>query len=188
MKKNSNPGINLVSLRISFVDKFIDWVLSIGRAVVIITEIVALSAFLYRFSLDRQLIDVHSKIKQEQAILNYSKISEDKYRNLQDRIQISSQFSKLGENEVKTLKDIISLAPNGISFNNLTVSGDKIKIDASVNIVSQLGVFIDSLRSYPSISSVSIDKIENQTTNSLITVGITGSLKPNKNLYGTLQQ
>lgn len=187
MEKKSNPGINLVSLRISFVDKFINWVLSVGRAVVVITEVIALSAFLYRFSLDRQLIDTHSKIKQEQAILNYSKVSEDKYRNLQDRINIASQFSKLEENEVKTLKDIISLAPSGVSFNNLTINGDKIKINISVNIISQLGTFTDSLKSYPSINSVSIDSIENQTTNSLITVGITGSLKPNKNLYGTLQ-
>jgi len=187
MKNNSNSGINLVKLRVSFVDKFINWVLSFGRVVVIITEVVALSAFLYRFTLDRQLIDIHSKIKQEQAIVSYSKVSEDKYRNLQDRIQISSQFSKLGENQVKTLKDIISLAPSGVSFDNLTISEDRIKINASVNIVSQLGVFIDSLKGYPAISSVSIDKIENQATNSLITVGITGSLKKNKNPYDTLR-
>ena len=51
--ENSPASINLVKKNEkSSVDKFINWTLSIGRLIVIITEIIAISAFLYRFSLD----------------------------------------------------------------------------------------------------------------------------------------
>ena len=89
-------SINLLKQQTSLVDRFIDWALTIGRLLVILTEIVALSAFIYRFSLDRQLIDLHSKITQEQAIANYLNNNEKKYRNLQDRLAIATNYSTLG--------------------------------------------------------------------------------------------
>lgn len=170
-------SINLVKRRVSFVDKFITWTLSIGRAVVILTEIIALSAFLYRFSLDRQLIDIHSKIKQEQTIVNYSKSSEDKYRNLQDRLTLISSLSTAASQKVNIIKDIVSFTPSGISFNTFTVYEDRVKIDATFNQASLLGTFVDSLKKYPLIESVSIDKIENKPSTSQIIVSILGTFK-----------
>src|SRR3990170_4903897 len=110
-------GINLLnSKQSSFFERFINWTLTIGRIVIIVTELIALSAFLYRFSLDQQLIDLHSKIKQEQAIVEYLKESEATYRNLQDRLTVAANFSQIGENRVKIFKDIIAFAPSGIAF------------------------------------------------------------------------
>lgn len=188
MPESSYSDINLVKKRLSFTDKFLSWALSAGRVVIIITEIIALSAFLYRFFLDRQLIDLHAEIKQQEAILNFSKASEDKYRNLQDRLSIAARFSKLGEDEVKVLRDILALAPNGSTFDNVTTSDTNVKINMSFNQISQLGDFVNSLKSYPNIASVSVDKIENIPSTSLITVSITGTLKPNKNSDATIQQ
>jgi hypothetical protein len=36
----------------SFTEQFLDWALAIGRLLIIVTETVALAAFLYRFSID----------------------------------------------------------------------------------------------------------------------------------------
>lgn len=185
MPNSSYLDINLVKKNISFTDKFLNWALSAGRVVVIATEIVALSAFAYRFFLDRQLIDLHAKIKQEQAIISFSKESEEKYRNLQDRIGTAQRFSQLANDEVKVLTDILKLAPAGTTFDNLTTSDTTVKINAGFSRISQLGAFVDSLKSYPSMANVSIEKIENIPSSSLITVSITGNLKPNKNSDAT---
>ncbi len=185
---SSYLDINLVKKRVSFTDKFLNWALSAGRIVVILTEIVALSAFMYRFFLDRQLIDLHTKIRQEQAIISFSKASEDKYRNLQDRLSIASRFSKLEQDEVKVLKDILTLAPNGTTFNNIITSITNVRISASFTQISNLGEFVDSLKSYPNVASVSVDKIENIPSTSTISVSITAALKPNKNSDATTIQ
>lgn len=187
MPDTSYLDINLVKKRESFTDKFLTWALSAGRIIIILTEIIALSAFLYRFILDRQLIDLHAKIKQEQAIIAFSKASEDRYRNLQDRLAVGSRFSKLGQDEVKVLKDILALLPQ-TSFDNLATSDTNIKINASFSQISSLGAFVNSLKSYPSIASVSVDKIENISSSSKITVSITATLKPNKNSDATTKQ
>ena len=146
---------------------------------VILTEVVALSAFIYRFSLDRQLIDLHSKITQEQAIVNYLKDNEKTYRNLQDRLATATNFSTLGTNRLKVFNDIVRFTPKGMSFNILSLYENRIKIDANVDSVSSLSTFVNSLKNYSAVDTVSIDKIANKPSSAVITINITAMLKPN---------
>ncbi len=183
--KPHNPNINLIKERqISIVDKFLDWALTAGRFIVIATEIVALLAFVYRFSLDRNLIDLHAKIKQEQAIVTNLSAREKVYRSLQDRLAIAKGTGDLGAKRIKTFEDIISFAPSGIVFNSLIVGSDSIKMDLRVQNVSSLTTFVGSLKKYPNVKAVSIDRIENKPSGGLISVAITTQLKPEVNKYG----
>lgn len=173
-----SPSINLVKSDAgSFVDRFVNWALSAGRIVVIVTEIIALGAFLYRFSLDRQLIDVQSKIKQEQSVVNYLKDNEKVYRNLQNRLALSATFSRLGKEKIAVLNDIIGFAPPNLSFNSVTVQEDRVRIDANASQVSALSDFTKSLRNYTKVSAIIVDKLENRPSASLINVLITAELK-----------
>src|ERR1035437_3785993 len=97
MAKNS-ASINLLrNDKKETVEHIINWAVTIGRILIVVVELAALAAFLYRFTLDSQLQDLHSKIKQEQTILEVQKKNEDTYRNLQDRLSLISSFSKNGE-------------------------------------------------------------------------------------------
>lgn len=179
-------SINLVKEREkSLLDRFINWALTIGRVVVILIELTALLAFLYRFSLDRRIIDLHSKIKQEEAIVRYLSNNELTYRNLQDRLLIASSFATVGEQKVKLFKDIFGLAPKDITFNNVSIFEDRLKIDANLGSVSSLRKFVESLKSYPGITSISIDQIENKPTSALITVVISASFEKEKSQNAT---
>ena len=171
-------GINLLGNKhSSFLDRFINWTLTIGRIVVICTELIALGAFLYRFSLDQQLIDLHSKIKQEQAIVAYLKDSEVTYRNLQDRLLVASKFSDAGDKRVDIFNDLISFAPSGIVFDDFNLTNDRIRINAQVYSVSSLSSFVDSIKKYNSIEKVIIDKIQNKATAGTLAVTINATLK-----------
>ena len=172
MQKKS-PSINLVKKRIDFTDEFIKWALSIGRLVVILTEIIALLTFLFRFSLDRQLIDLHTKIQQEQTIVSYLKDQEATYRNLQDRLAVASSFTTQSQNQLKIISDVKSNTPSDISFESFSIFGNGLTIEATVGSISSLSKFVDFLKNYSSVSSVSIDKIENNASDATISVGIT---------------
>ncbi|MBI2031515.1 MAG: hypothetical protein HYT08_02760 [Candidatus Levybacteria bacterium] len=174
--------INLLKAKeISFLDKFLTWALTIGRMVVIITEIIALSAFLYRFSLDRQLIDLHSDIRAKEALVSSLKNSEETYRNLQDRLATAAIFSKTGEEEYTIFKDIVSFIPQGMKLDQVSISHDRIQIDANYQFISSLTAFINALKGYPKISSVNINKIENKLSTAVISVGITASIAQDNN-------
>ncbi len=173
-----SPSINLIKKKKKdFFDRFITWALTIGRFIVILTEVIALSTFLYRFSLDRQLVDLHDSIKQKQAIVNLLKNNEDKYRNLQNRLAVSSMFLDSANQTTKIFTDLTDFAPSDFIFNNIKISEKNIQIDARVQSINSLTVFIKKLQEHPKFSSVSLDRIENKTSSATIVVSITTHLQ-----------
>lgn len=166
--------------RKSFLDKFIDWALSIGRIVIILTEIIALSAFLYRFSLDRQLVDLHDTIKVQQAILDSQKPQETLYRSIQAKLALAAKTQNQAQSTTQLLLDTKNSATNDFLIKTIAVSQEAIRIDANVLSVSSLATFITKLKTFEQVSSVSLDKIENKTANGIITVTITATLKKTK--------
>lgn len=175
---NKLPSINLVKKeRKPFLDTFLNWALTIGRVVVMLTELIALSTFLYRFSLDRQIIDLHDKIKQKQTIVNLLKENEYKYRNLQNRLALASELEETGIKPSTIFMDIYKLAPLGVDINTLTVSKNGLKIDTNAQSLPSLTAFINNLNSYPQTLTVNLDKIENRISNATLGVSISVSLK-----------
>lgn len=170
-------SINLIkNKQIPLFDKFMNWALTVGRLIVILTEIVAIAAFIYRFSLDEKLIDLHSSIKQKQNLISLLRQDEDKYRNLQDRIALASDLMEKNAKNNKIVFDIVGLVPQGATIDNLTFNKDKLSLSADVNSVSSLTNFINALKDYPDIKAVSIDNIENKQTGGLL-VTVTAILK-----------
>ncbi len=177
MAKKS-ASINLIKTdKKDTLNQIVNWALTIGRALIILVEVIALSALLYRFVLDNQLRDVHTKIKQEQAILESQKGYEQTYKNLQDRLSVISSVSDKGAESVKIFKKIISFAPLGMTFSNIALAENTLRVEANVNSIYPLSSFINSLKEYKDVESVSIDKIENKTSNAVITVSISIVLK-----------
>lgn len=176
-----DPSINLVKKKIDYVDEFIKWALSIGRLVVILTEAVALITFIYRFSLDRQLIDLHSKILQEQAIVESLSDQEAAFRNLQDRVALASEVSSQSQKRVKVFSDIQNNIPSSAAFNNLSVFERGVRVNITFRSVDDVSSFVDFLKNYEGVDSVSIDKIENKSASASILVGITVLFQEQKN-------
>lgn len=172
-------SINLVGENLSFLDRFITWSLTVGRAVVILTELIALIAFLYRFSLDRQLIDLHSKIKQEQGVVSYLKNYEETFRDIQNRLGLSSSLGIIAQDKIKMLNDVVLFAPSGTTFNSLYIQEDRIRLSLTTSSISAISDFIKQLRSYSKIENVIVEKIEDRASSASITVNITAILKNN---------
>ncbi len=173
----SSASVNLIKIKTNAYDDVLRWALSIGRLLIIITEIIAFSTFIYRFSLDRTIIDLHSKIKQEKAIIESLKDKEAIYRNVQERVTLTKQISDKGNEKVQTLNDIIALTPTGITFNNFDLGQDQLSLDCNVESVSSLTTFVKSLKSYSKVSSVTIGSITNKAEGSGINVILTVKFK-----------
>ncbi|MBI4084469.1 MAG: hypothetical protein HY431_01045 [Candidatus Levybacteria bacterium] len=163
-----------------FFEKFITWAFTVGRILVIFTETIALTAFLYRFSLDYRIIDLRGEIKAKQTIVSLLKKNEEQFRNLQARIAYAKQIDSEKNVIPETIADVVKTATGKLSFNSLTVSQTSIKIDATARGVTNLTNFLNELREYPTIDTVSLDKIENKTSLATIGVSITATFKKAK--------
>ncbi len=163
----SSASINLVKKKANILDEILKWSLSVGRLLIILTEIVAFTTFIYRFSLDRTLIDLHTKIKGEQAIVESIKSREATYRNLQERIFSISEISKTGNKNVEILKDIVGKTPTGITFSSFSINENKLIISANISSISSLGTFVSFLKDLPFVSSVTITALNNNAGSSI---------------------
>lgn len=179
-------SINLIKDQKSdLLERIINWSLGVGRILIIVTELIALGAFLWRFGLDQQLVDLHTEIKQKQAIVGAFKKNEDEYRNLQDRLSIASNFTQTERKRFQIYKDVLGLATSGITFNKISLSSNNLVIEITVDSVSSLSNFTNSLKLYSQIETVSIDKIETKTSSAVIVIGISADLKPIPDEYET---
>lgn len=169
----NSASINLLKGRINLLDEIFKWASNIGRLLIIIVEFVAFSAFILRFSLDRTLIDLSDKIKQEQAIVASLQDREATYRNLQERLLVANKVTKQSSGQVKLTQDIFDLTPPEIKYDGFGIFGNKITMHLKVRSVSALTAFLESLRSYKGVSSASIDSIGNRTSDGSLTVGVT---------------
>ena len=173
----SSTSINLVKRKVSLLDEILRWTLSVGRLLVIITEIVAFSTFIYRFSLDRTIIDLHTQIKNKQAIVQSLKERENTYRRFQERILVASITSQQAGRNVKILNDVVELTPSEITFNSFSIDKGEAIIDSNINSVSSLSNFISILRAYSDFSSVNIKSIQSNISGTSVKVTISAKLK-----------
>ncbi|HEV2339769.1 MAG TPA: hypothetical protein VGT05_03320 [Patescibacteria group bacterium] len=173
--------INLVKGRgESVIDRFIAWAITLGRVVIILTEGFALAAFVYRFSLDQTLVNLHTNISQEQSILVLLHDKEGQYRNLQDRLTLSKQIITQANEEAKTFDNFISYIPANVTVNNITFASNTVVYDLSASSSDSLLVLVNKLKGNPLVSAVSVDKIDDKTKTATISITITATLKPGK--------
>lgn len=180
MAKGIN-SINLLRGQEHILDKFVDWALTIGRLLVIVTETAALAVFFMRFDIDSKLVDLHDLIKPKQAIVSstYYKDKEATYRDLQQRLAIIKKLNNKGAQTLAVYQDIVDLARGKVTFNSITQSNNTITLDANTRSVTQLTGFVDALKNYPEVQSINVNKVENKTSNAVIAVNITVTLKTN---------
>lgn len=177
------PSINLAKRRGNFLEKFIDWALNIGRVVIIITEGIAISAFLYRFSLDDTLVKFHDLINGDQQIISASNFAQQEYtfRNLQNRLSLidsfSNQTNKTTVRITQIFQDITNFIPQGLLISDFSVSPQTIKMTASASSINSISTFLNKLKGYRQIENISLDSIQNNTSTANIVVSITAMLK-----------
>jgi hypothetical protein len=178
MAENTVPSINLLPQKgESFVTQFLNWTLTIGRLLIIIVEMLALGTFLYRFDLDMKIVDLHDKIEAQSFIVANFEKSEATFRDIQDRLALVKRYDSVGTTTTTIFTDIASIGQGRVTFRDLTVETETAKIEAQAPSTTTLSQFVDDLKKHPSITSVIIDKVENSTSTSLITVSITATLK-----------
>lgn len=161
----------------STLDTILHFAVTGGRFIIIFTETIALAAFLYRFTLDRQIIDLRDEIRANAAIVSQYEPLEQEYRGIQDRIQQAGVLSKEAPMLPGLFSGIIEKGNGNVTFTSLLISVDTIRMEADASSVASLNKFVTALRSDPLIEEVSIDRIENRTSNALISVTISAQIK-----------
>lgn len=170
-----SPDLNIDLLPnespISSTNEAVHWVLTVGRYLIIVTEVIALSTFLFGVWLAKEKNDLKNSIKYKQTQVdnyqncdpnNTASFCEDRFRKIQNQInQVAS--IRTGEFEQSTvLTEFAHLLPIGLTLESLSSDGKVITFSGSFPDPQQLQTMISSFNASAKINSLDITALSKE--------------------------
>ena len=166
--------------------RFLQWITTVGRFVIVFTELIVISAFISRFWLDRKNSDYSDILRQQKAILESTQAFEKEYSLLQQRLKVIKDFySKTPEYNSKIIS-LTESTPNDIVYNSLVVENDinRKSIVANIDLTSyreeSIVDFITNLTVNENIQIVDVKSIEKKPKENQYSVKLFLVFKPDK--------
>lgn len=169
-KNSSGPEININLVPQdpffeSILGKTLRWALSIGRYIVIFTELLVILSFVARFTLDRQLTNLNDAIHQKEVVINSYGDLEENVRLTQAKIDQYQQI-KQQSNPVEIFPELTRLTPTSIRLDSLTIRSDKITLSGEALTQTALNILINNFQLSSKLSNLNVSKIEAGDQNS----------------------
>jgi Tfp pilus assembly protein PilN len=145
--------------------KALRWALSVGRYIVIFTELVVIISFASRFSLDRQVTDLNDSLNQKQTIIeSYGDLEKD-IRTTQMRIEQIQQIEQ-SDTLLDVFPKLSAITPRDITLTELTIRPAQVDMQGTAYTQNSLNNLINNLQLTPEFTQVSVEKIETNTEKS----------------------
>jgi len=165
MKKSAKISINLLPkdpFLASPIGRLMQWALSIGRYLVIFTELVVIISFATRFNLDRQITDLNSKVHQRQIIIESYGDLEQQVRAIQKKITSYQQIEQQ-INIADTFPALSQITPQDVKLTDLTIQPNLIVFSGRALSSTSLNLLVNNIQLSPNFANVTVDQIENQS-------------------------
>lgn len=157
-------AINLLpktEFEISFWGRFLKWALTAGRYIIILTEMIVIMAFLSRFKLDKDLLDLSDSISGKKNILEATYQIEVNFRSVQSRINLAKSILDISPNSTDLLGKLTTTVPSGLSLDSisLSMSDHTVALSASAISEQQLEQYLSALSADKTWKSVDVQDV-----------------------------
>jgi Tfp pilus assembly protein PilN len=139
--------------------KILKWALSVGRYVVIFTEVIVIVSFVSRFTLDRQITDLNNSINQKVNVIDSFGELEDNVRTTQKMIDDYKQVAQ-STKILKTFPALTEVTPQGVILRQLTIRPNQIAISGTTFSQENLNIFISNLTLSEYFTDIDVSRIE----------------------------
>lgn len=156
-------SINLLphdSFESSTLGVILEWALVFGKWTVILTQLVVMGTFLYRFSLDRSLTDLRKSIAKDVAIVKSYEQVERNFVLAQKQVGQAKLALANQARLMETLSNLGRITPSTVWFERISLSPTTLSITAYASTLNSFGQFLTAIQANPSFSGVRISKIE----------------------------
>jgi hypothetical protein len=167
--KNTINLLSVASKPLTYWEKFYYWALTIGRYIVIVTEIIVLLAFFYKFKVDYDLSSVQNSLKNDVAVLKENAPQEKAIQTYQKQARAQNTILA-GQQKIGALfSHSLGLVPSQITITAVFLSNDQtIEIDGSIPGItsSQLNTIQSLANTFKSDSNYTNVNLYNVQTDS----------------------
>lgn len=157
--RNNQVNINLLiknKAGNSLSEQFLAWILTYGRYIIIITQIIVLSVFFFRFKIDRDHTDLKERVTQKQAILESLTDMETEIRRIQARLANIQTISTNQDSLLKVIRFLQQRTPSDTTFTNLILNSERISFLASSGNLRSFSFMLRQLQLGKNFSEVTL--------------------------------
>ncbi|RJP47240.1 MAG: hypothetical protein C4584_00715 [Armatimonadetes bacterium] len=190
-KHSKNPGVKKTLFKVNLLIikgeqiklhlKLLKWILSSGRYIIIIVELIVISAFVARYKLDSDLLNIQEQISEQVPFIKSLENDELLIRQTQFQLNTIRQIKNEAPDFARILSTIAKLTPRNTQLINIGINRTenigKTNLSISGRTVSnlELSAFINALEEEPIFTEVTLTNIsfEGQTV-----FTITAALSP----------
>jgi len=156
-------AINLLprdTFEASSIGVVLSWVLAFGKWTVILTQLVVMGAFLWRFGLDRQLTDYKKQIAKNVAIVkSYDKVERD-FLIAQKRVNKIKEVVEQQERVATLFNKFIQVTPQDVWYDKLGITPEGVGIVGYSKSLLGFSQLLATLQKDETFKTVSIGKIQ----------------------------
>jgi len=134
------------------------WAVSVGRYIVIFTELIVILSFGARFTLDRQLTDLNDQIHQKETVIQSYGDLESQVLSVQSRIDQYQQLAQ-SHNLADALPALSSITPTGVTLKELSLTPTSVTFSGTSQSQNALNLLISNISLSPSFFNVRINQI-----------------------------
>ena len=141
------------------VGRVMAWASTVGRYLVIFTELVVIISFASRFKLDRDLTDLNSAVLQKSQIV-------DSYGELEKDVRVTQIKTgyvvqqKDGYSSIDVLDTVTRSLPYDVVLTTLQVFSQEIQITGIALTPEALAQMVRNLQTQPTIANLFVDQIK----------------------------
>lgn len=148
--------------------KFLKWVLSYGRYIIVGVELIVLIVFFSRFIYDRRLTDLNESIEQKQAIVTSASELEKDIRDLQEKTEKIRTLEEERLTYLETLEKLKEITPQEVIFKNLSFQEEKISLFGQTLFNNSFAQLLASLKNAEQFSEIELSEIKKNEETGLI--------------------
>lgn len=148
--------------------RILKWALSSFRAMVIITELIVMSAFLSRFWLDSRNSDLNEQLNTGVAQIKAYQDVEQEFRLYQNQLNIAkSLYSNTKNSEL--IQNITRVLPNELIVSSIQLTGDDLQIKAVSFSEQSIAQFLVNLEGLKLLEKIELSQVASSIENSFVT-------------------
>lgn len=160
--------------------KILKWLLSFGRYIGIIVEILVLVTFAARFKLDADLADINEKINQQIPFIENLKTQEQLVKQTQFKIAVIKKNLNLSPSWQNILDKLSAQIPKGTTLNSLSFDHSKtselqFKMVGLASSNNDLAILLNGLKKEPTFKDIHLAALN--LDDSGLNFTITGAVK-----------
>ncbi len=142
----------------------LEWALAFGKWAVILTQLIVMGTFLWRFSLDRQLTDLKKSINKNVAIIkSYEQIEKD-FILTQKRVSLATKILDQQNKESEILTQLTQITPADVWLDKLNITESTVNLSAYAGSLNGFGQFLTAAQKVPLFKSITVNKIQDGGT------------------------